>query len=723
MGVLGLATFVNRSSQGTGIGEQCHLRECKLVVDGSSLAAQLYRYTPARHRSPFNGDYSLIESTFRKFFQALHRCEIQPYVICDGGYDKRKLNTAISRLKSRAQDAAQINPKSIEHSDLMIFPLLLRDVFFHVMTTMKIKFIICEWEADQDIAIVARYLNAPVLSYDSDFYIYNVSYVSLNSINLKSPVIIHEGKSVLNCFICRPGDFAKKFRLKLELLPLLSTLLGNDYVKRATFSRFFRNLSFNMKTTKNSLGQCRIAALLEWFRHENFNSAVEKVLDRFKTHERSKIQHLILNSCKIYTQTYCQSLHDLNLSEKCTNSNYTNHIDDDDVYSDSNEIVDSVVSRSSKADKDFQRPTWLSSLLKVGKLSPRFYELLNNCTYIGTPQVEDVHSEDAHKCAFPILRYSFDLITLFNSDVDLVYVGRKYKKIVETTVYSNSSLPRHLKVKIQDENNKPDEEFFRYFLEKSIPATLINEIKEKSPDVQMLLLTILWMKLQREQNLNDSHVYSLLLCSIMLTVVYNKIGEFQPSVSFNKKHSLSLQKHRDGLKNNINKSNSINKEDCMAAASLLLKYFEVNDNLKSNLKLYDRKIVQSFAEFQCCFQQLSYLNILTSEFLKPCVISKIYNGTFLFNLYLDLSKRKNPQLYILNLLEYAPSICDYFSSLLNIIDNVESKQNVILYSLSNVSKKNVLFQYLTMPHTYKNIFGKCIIFLIILMFLFYFFYY
>lgn len=642
MGVMGLTTFINRTN---GPGTRCLLRDVSLVVDGSSLAVQLYRSSAARRRSSFNGDYSIIEAAFYKFFQCLRRCGIECYVICDGGYDRRKIKTAIERLESRIRDACVINPKSLEIPDLMIFPLMLRDVFFYVMTILNVKFVICEQEADQEIAIVARYLNAPVLSFDSDFYIYDVSYIPLISIDLKSPVTLNDdGKPTLDCEICKPGDFAKRYKIKPDLLPLMSTLLGNDYVKRGTFLRFFKNLSLHSKKKKSTLGQNRIYSLIEWLQNEDFDSAVKKVLDRFKLHQRQRILSLIKKSCEAYKKTYCKSLYYLNI-RKDTCNEYSDN-DNNDFLNSEDDFENSLISPEQNSN-NFIYPIWFLSLMRIGKISPRFFELLKYQMYISSPQVENKQSEDALTLSFPILRFSFDLITKFVYSKDLQYFGRQYKKVVKIPICTKIKIPKHLKAKLDDENISPSKDFFFYFLGKSISKPVLNYIEKVDRNIQILVLTIVWIKSQSSKLflINESHIYCLLLYGIIFKNTLNS-----PKVS------------------------KISKEELKSAASAFSKYLQTDDKISSNLKLYDVKIVHEFAQFQCCLQQLSYLNVICSEPLVPCIISQTYNGTFLYNLYSQLIRKDEPSKYISNLLKDSPSIYDYVISHLNVINSIQPKK-------------------------------------------------
>ena len=79
-------------------------------------------------------------------------------------------------------------------------------------------------EADAEIASLANALNCPVLSNDSDFFIFDIrgGFIPLSSFNWKI--------RPLKSDIFYRTKLAHHFRIRPELLPLFASLAGNDYV-------------------------------------------------------------------------------------------------------------------------------------------------------------------------------------------------------------------------------------------------------------------------------------------------------------------------------------------------------------------------------------------------------------------------------------------------------------------------------------------------------------
>ena len=69
-----------------------------------------------------------------------------------------------------------------------MFPLLLKIVLIEVMKEFKIEVIQCQYEADSYIAALARGLECPVVSNDSDFYVMDVMVIPLSLLELNGCV-------------------------------------------------------------------------------------------------------------------------------------------------------------------------------------------------------------------------------------------------------------------------------------------------------------------------------------------------------------------------------------------------------------------------------------------------------------------------------------------------------------------------------------------------------
>ena len=111
---------------------------------------------------------------------------------------------------------------------LQCFPLMMRHVFTEKLLEINVPVFQTDFEADNEIAALAKKLNAPVLSNDSDFFIYDVQYIPLTSISFYS-CEYSSNKFYIPCQIFNVNSLLKRFgNLQKTMLPLLATVLGND---------------------------------------------------------------------------------------------------------------------------------------------------------------------------------------------------------------------------------------------------------------------------------------------------------------------------------------------------------------------------------------------------------------------------------------------------------------------------------------------------------------
>ena len=92
-------------------------------------------------------------------------------------------------------------------------------------------------EADSEIASLATAWKCAVLGNDSDFFIFDIEggYIPLSFFGWKS--------SPLTVKIYHRSKLASRFRIRPQLLPLLASLAGNDYVSRDALVNFNSALS------------------------------------------------------------------------------------------------------------------------------------------------------------------------------------------------------------------------------------------------------------------------------------------------------------------------------------------------------------------------------------------------------------------------------------------------------------------------------------------------
>ncbi|XP_068188474.1 single-strand DNA endonuclease ASTE1 [Antennarius striatus] len=224
MGVQGLTTFVEGNKH---LLQDVKFRDSRLVIDGCSLYFRLYfNYGLDQLHG---GDYDAFTCLLNQFFSALETCNIQPYVVLDGGVDPsdKKFPTMRQRLQSKIKEADSLS----RGRNGCVLPILTRNVFIQVLIQRGVPLVQCLFEADREIACLAHQWKCPVLSNDSDFYIFDLpgGYLPLHffhwsNLNGKASQRYISARCYTTNGLCRWFGGMNR-----ELLPLCAVLTGNDY--------------------------------------------------------------------------------------------------------------------------------------------------------------------------------------------------------------------------------------------------------------------------------------------------------------------------------------------------------------------------------------------------------------------------------------------------------------------------------------------------------------
>ncbi|XP_050362165.1 protein asteroid [Nymphalis io] len=698
MGVRGLTTYVNNNQD--VFMKKYNLHDTNLIIDGHSICAQLYRLLNSF--SAFGGEYDKFASYVKTFFKNLRKCNIVPYVIFDGCHEKKKLRTVFSRLKSKLGGTARLDP--VTQDRLQIFPFLFRDVFKEVLNEMKINYTVCEFEADDDIASLARHMNCPVLSYDSDFFIYNVLYISFNTLEMKPKPFEENGVKLyaMECKIYKAQYLCEHFGgLNEELLPLLATLLGNDYVEKKVFRKFFSQLKLHKSKKKKNEQQRSIHTLFHWFQNETLDSAIEKILGRLKKHQKNKVFLTIKRSVEGYYNENCQSLKyfDITLNDVTPKSflqmsdveektdNSDNSVESTDESGNSDEDEEEEGSQEDEKavtdDKLELIPPWFADKIRRRRIPYTYLNLYVHHLHVCNPQAEDFTEKDCFLCTLPILRYAFDILTDFSHEY-CIYVCREnsgYKKLIVGKEYA---IPRPLDVSFQEINDEQLKLCFQHFLNLKLPNLNLALIEMLPLNFRLFMISVLWWV--STCSVPITHVLSLIMSYITLEVIDEKTGTARGSYLFNnrnakkleelKKSPTSIQVADDELFLNKNK---VKYEDCLIAASVILKHFEIDDSIRKRPKSYDIKKIHSFAQFQCILHQINSLNILCGAPFDTTRYSKCYNGVLIYNIALKLEIQADPMKFLDDYIKGATTVILFYKSICSIYQKLLEEMN-----LSNV---------------------------------------
>lgn len=673
MGVVGLTSYVNQRSD--ICFEPYHLSDCVLVIDGYGLAAQLYN-SSSKLNSAFGGDYDKYCKLITNFIDNLRKCQVTPIVICDGGYEKKKLKTVKKRNSLRVFSLEKVSPSCCS---LQCFPLMMRHVFREKLKELSVLVLQTDFEADNEIAALSKKLNAPVLGCDSDFFIFDVDYIPLTSMIFDRC----EGKGknyYIPCQIFSMNNLLKSFgNLPKTMLPLLATVLGNDYIKASNFKEFYSHLKMD-KTKKIKLGQRRVKGVVDWLKNETFESAITKILQFMNKNARKNAKRSIKNIIKGYTNLestlsdylpeYISNENNQQSQEILELINSFNLLSCPDNPVESEESVCSEKSLTLDSD-DSASVDNINGEVEV-ELEENESDVLSedesdtNRDVSHPKNVEDYDCEWAGSISLPILQILSGLLRLPSVN----YWSRRKSKYVHSQlipVYSISGLefPELDLLNILSPSKK------KLIILKTLGVENTSILQGFPSEWHLLLMSVVFWNKANESSIKYWHLHALIITIIATNVIFKKVGPFWQKKTFLKRHGSKLKdllkkeqpKNQSALcKSTIEAIEMVSFDDCLIALDCIIPYFHIDETLNRNSKRFSRSIVHAYAQLQSTFELAVTLNSLLSYPFKRCHLGNFYNGTFLYNFSVNFKGRTNILSYLQSLLGKAPSVLNLYTT-------------------------------------------------------------
>ncbi|XP_052552267.1 protein asteroid homolog 1 isoform X2 [Tympanuchus pallidicinctus] len=372
MGVPGLTGFVEE--RGSFFAE-LRVRDTKLVIDGSSLYYHLFFASAADFRR--GGDYGPFAAAADDFFAVLRSCAVAAFVVLDGGRGAadRKLGTLRERAAERLRAAHGLSRGEGGRA----LPLLARHTFVQALRRAAVPFVQCWAEADREVAALANRWGCPVLSLDSDFFIFPLAggYLPLSAFRWRDVRTERSGRYI-PARRFEAESFCRHFgRLRSSALPLFAVVSGNDYVDAAAFEGFFGRVRLPGK-------HGRARGLLGWLAgFAGPEEAADAVLKHVGGRRRDAVRELLRQALRDYAPS------DVNLEEFFAEGRY----------------------RCEEAEAS-GLPPWLLGALARGELAPLVANVLTLRSTFLHVQVEDMRRPSAHSAALPIRRVLYGLLLL-----------------------------------------------------------------------------------------------------------------------------------------------------------------------------------------------------------------------------------------------------------------------------------------------------------------------
>ena len=191
------------------------------MIDGYNIMHHLWRCDWSH-----GGQFDKYKDDVKGFYEGLLEGSVKPIVVLDGiTHVGPKWSTYIARR----QQKIQIVHKKLHKNETVkdkVFPSLGAEVYVNVLEELKLEYIVVDHEADDSIVGIANFYECPVLSSDSDFYLFNIKggYVRFDKINFST-----SDKSI-KADVYYYQHFCDQFNFSDESVRLIiPVLVGNDF--------------------------------------------------------------------------------------------------------------------------------------------------------------------------------------------------------------------------------------------------------------------------------------------------------------------------------------------------------------------------------------------------------------------------------------------------------------------------------------------------------------
>ncbi|XP_053570275.1 protein asteroid homolog 1 [Bombina bombina] len=578
MGIQGLMSYVTSEKQ---FFSDLQLRNTKIIIDGNNLYHKLYLESGLDQKH--GGDYDAFVEIVHKFFESLMLCGIHPYVALDGGCDVscKKLETQKQRVAERIRMAHNLSKGGGGN----VLPLLVREVFIQVLRNMQVPFVQCFSEADSEMVKLANLWYCPVLTFDSDFCIFDLKagYCPLNSFQWKN---IATSKGKQECYIpakCFSAQLLCRYfnNMNMSLLPLFAVLSGNDYINLPALETFFSKVHLPIGTTcPGGRKHLRIYGLLNWLSaFADVEEAMGNVLKHLRVKIRDKVRDLLYSAMEEY-----------NLSDTVN----LDHFFQKGTY------ISPTALRLNLLD-------WIQHALARGQLSPFVSDaLVLRRTFLHV-QVEDSRKPSAHLVAKPIRQVIYGMLLNLFSNFENPTAKLPDRPVViefdrlETTLRKSNV-----------------EAFISMCFFKDLSLQKLREIPVETR------LKLLIETLEVEENVLES-VPSEHRLSVAVTRYW--YSHANPKAKPHHLRALILGIVYGKVCNKMIKSDLQDDE--------IRSVYEQLQNIKQQSVLPQKPDLEDlhiFCQWQCCLQMGLYLNQLLGAPLPEPDLTRIYNGTLVHHL-------------------------------------------------------------------------------------------
>ena len=708
MGIPGLTSYINESGSYL---EDYKLHDTLLLIDGYNISRLLYSKCTNENWA-FGGDYDIYAQCVSDFFEDLFKCNVIPLVFINDAPENKKLQ--ISMRKMREKIDALLSPPFEPNTDhRKILPLLIDQVFSDIIKEKNIRHIQCLVEIYGDIAVVAKILNCPILSCESDFYMLGSLYIPFHTFNTPIVKMTYGNGYMKPCKIYKIENLFSCFKgLNESKLVLVPILLDNNDLECGTFKNFFRFLNIKSSDTSCNYRQYCIDKILSWLSKYTLEGLITAILCRVTIPIRQKILISIEMSINGSMNEFDDILTSLGFSRDYIAHLNTSHLNKNFRYDVDINVLryieevrggENDTSEEEEEEEEEEKdepditylfseyellpknavitalPTWFVDECHVGKYPTFIIDLAIRRLYISPIQIENYFFTSSDTKSFKILSV---IIGILKSGINnnLHYVTclmRNQSNNIVSYKLSNANIMHicrlpslfdlsHIPLHIQKE-----------IINNTLEIQNTDCINELPPEWRLYVgCTIYWIHQQKSPASYKCYLYSILI-SMLFNIIDSKIGKYRSLDIFRDKYYHVIEAIKQERKKNnfsfrytmdgtfMEAYYEIDFNDCIIAAPFFAHHFEAQKEILRNPSKYDRCITHAFAEFQSCLKFSLNLNLLLGCPYPQIKVANFFNGTLLYNVSSNFKRHCNIEEHINNIFYGCPSLLRVFNMFLS----------------------------------------------------------
>jgi len=665
MGILGLTTYISKNPN---LFESYELCNTPVIIDANSLCSSLFVSCFCRDVA-YGGDYDYFAHIIKETFEKFSKVGIIPILVCDGGFEDKKLEKLIERKSQKVERLEKTTPFNVDKN---CFPLLMRETFKLIVKSLNVTTLQSDFEADGEIAALAKMLNAPVMSTDSDFYIFDVLYLPLTSFCLKNLEVTNVGnKQFIKCQVFKVEAFLKHLSNSSDksVLPLLAVLLGNDYMERSTFKTFYNKIKQPSNRRHNP--NADLLDIFRWLKKNSVEDTYEDVLNSLPPNARDEIgkrmKEIMMHFLKPKSTLY-KYLPSTCKKALTTCSNESTKIpiflkQEEKEKLDQKTILEPP-SGTSQLEPSSQRMSssdeeemWCTKLFRTLEISGAVNTLLSLKIFLCVPQIENYDEPPASDVSLPLIKILAGLVV---GPHDIRYFSRfdnSYKDRIVTPVVRSQKLGQF--PPFASLGSQPLEWRTKLLVE-ALGAERCLETPDIPDDWKLILSTLIyWINNASPDNYN---VLSCLMMLITLKVAQNDqyMPQLNRGLANNLVRSSSQASRNERLSTVLSR---VSSTDCVR-----FKY--IIDEIESG---YDHFIyistLHTLAQLQSSIEAANMLNSTLGCPFRPIFPSEFINSTLYHKLVTNTRSGTNLAEDFETYMMDTPSIQRVFRVLCTIISN------------------------------------------------------